>query len=821
MKKTVKIIALILLVLSVTALSVLGAGVAEPSLEIEATNLSFVDSISILYAVSSRNVDPEGVKLLVWSAPMSSVEEYVKGTEDYVIDSHREETVGGRICRIFDYDKLGAHQMTDAVYARAYVEVGNKSYYSDLSKYSVARYAGNKLGNTGTESENDLLKNTLRSMLSYGAAMQIYADYKVDRLPTASFYKLSVKGGYLPDGSRSGLYLAGDSELIVAPEYDSAGRRFYAWLDGDGEVISQNASTRVTVGTENLTYVASYDPDDESALAYSVNADGRTCTVTGIGGCGEAILEIPEFMGKYMVTAIGDDAFSECERLTYVEIPSTVEKIGDRAFYGCTGLTEITIPESVVDIGTQIFYKAYNLSTVYYNSPYSSTVNPFLAREHITRIVFGGNAVPAYICSKNDTVKEVEILDGVKHVYVGAFSECSGIESITIPRSVESVAEYAFAECPSLRSVTVGKRVGLICESTFYNCDSLESVSLPDGIVSIGELAFADCDALCGIDLPRGLTDVARSAFYNCDALLEIEFPRSLVSVGESAFCDCDALRGITLPSSLTDVGKYAFSECDSLTSVTLHTETVCGEWFSDCRALSTVSFGEEVKSISSHAFIGCTAIAELYLPPTVESIGLAAFYGCDGLEKITVPFIGSDEKGSASKHFGHIFGGTSYTDNGEFVPESLKTVVITGGKSIYDNAFDGCRNIKRVIIPSSVEHIGNYAFWNCEALESIELPLGIKSIGACTFFNCRSLASIVIPDSITKIEYYAFGACASLKSIVMPDSVSVIEDYAFAECAALCDVYYTAGEREWSRASIGIGNETLTDATKHWFYIP
>ena len=37
----------------------------------------------------------------------------------------------------------------------------------------------------------------------------------------------------------------------------------------------------------------------------------------------------------------------------------------------------VIIPNSITKIGTQIFYKANNLSTVYYNSSYSSVDNPF------------------------------------------------------------------------------------------------------------------------------------------------------------------------------------------------------------------------------------------------------------------------------------------------------------------------------------------------------------------------------------------------------------------------------------------------------------
>ena len=57
------------------------------------------------------------------------------------------------------------------------------------------------------------------------------------------------------------------------------------------------------------------------------------------------------------VTSIGQYAFSDCKGLTSLVIPSGVTSIGDYALSGCSGLTSIYVyPEKLPKLGTDIFY---------------------------------------------------------------------------------------------------------------------------------------------------------------------------------------------------------------------------------------------------------------------------------------------------------------------------------------------------------------------------------------------------------------------------------------------------------------------------------
>ena len=89
---------------------------------------------------------------------------------------------------------------------------------------------------------------------------------------------------------------------------------------------------------------------------------------------------------------------------------------------------------------------------------------------------------------------------------------------------------------------------------------------------------------------------------------------------------------------------------------------------------------------------------------------------------------------------------------------------------SIGNYAFDGCRGLTSVIIPSCVTSIGHYAFQDCSGLTSITIPSSVTSIGWYAFSGCSGLTSITIPNSVTNIGLRAFQKCSSLQKVNIDD---------------------------------------------------
>ena len=226
----------------------------SPSLSIKGKNLSFSDSVYIVYYVEAKDVNAENVKLLVWNSPKDS---YTISDSPKKLSYLRTETIDGKEYLRFEYRDLAAKNMTDTIYARAFVSSGSKDYYSDVTNYSVLQYAYNKLGKTGTATTDANLKAFLTDMLEYGAAAQVEFEYKADRLATADFKQISVSGGVLSDKCTRGLFLKDETVTITAvvPE----GKTFSGWKNASGTIVSTAPSYTVTVGSANAAYPAVFN----------------------------------------------------------------------------------------------------------------------------------------------------------------------------------------------------------------------------------------------------------------------------------------------------------------------------------------------------------------------------------------------------------------------------------------------------------------------------------------------------------------------------------------------------------------------------------
>ena len=354
--------------------------------------------------------------------------------------------------------------------------------------------------------------------------------------------------------------------------------------DSDGKVFIKETDKVLTiernrVSTLSAVEVKPADPLDPKKVIYYTTSDKSVITPDENANFGANFVrtEYLDLKGVMVfdgnVTAIGNEAFKDCDKLTDITIPEKVTTIGDHAFDGCTSLgapnttsgpnlmapakapaqsdeTTIVIPDGVTSIGAYAFKDCQSLTSI-------------IIPDSVTSI--GNNAF--WGCTN---LADVSIPDSVT-MGDDVFGGRTGITSVTIPDGTTSIANYAYAGCENLTEVIIPETVTTIGKHAFDGCDNLVSINIPAGIKRIEPYTFAACLSLPSINIPDGVTYIGSSAFESCFVLENISLPSSVNDIGNSAFASCYSLTSFVFPENVTSIGAYVFDYCyNTLTSITV-----------------------------------------------------------------------------------------------------------------------------------------------------------------------------------------------------------------------------------------------------------
>ena len=74
----------------------------------------------------------------------------------------------------------------------------------------------------------------------------------------------------------------------------------------------------------------------------------------------------------------------------------------------------------------------------------------------------------------------------------------------------------------------------------------------------------------------------------------------------------------------------------------------------------------------------------------------------------------------------------------------------------IPDNAFLGCSNLRKIILPTKLRKIGYQAFLGCRGLTSISFPAGLEEVGSGAFNGCTRLREVHFAGAQPKVVGFA-----------------------------------------------------------------
>ena len=437
--------------------------------------------------------------------------------------------------------------------------------------------------------------------------------------------------------------------------------------------------------------------------------------------------ELTSLVIENNVTRIGSYAFCGCDGLTSVIIPDNVTSIGDSVFDACNKLTSVTIGKNVKNLGKSVFRDCSELTEIKFNAvsmeDLTSAHNILEkggSKDGLT-VIFGDGVqrIPGYLFYTPDFVNDR--LQGVK-----------------IPASVTCIGASAF-KGQLVRRLYIDDLTAW-CNMSFEDDKSRPMGNHPSGY-SWGGVLYLNDQRITDLVIPDGITHIRDYLFEGITNLKHVTISNTVTNIGNGAFYGCSGLTSISIPDSVMSIGTLAFA---------------------DCSGLSSISIPDSVTSIGSSSFRDCIKLKSITIPDSVTCIDTDVFSGCDGLTSISIPFVGEKADGTGKVHFGYIFGASRSINNADYVPASLKEVIITGGSSIGSAAFYDCSGLTSITISASVTSIGSTAFYDCSGLTRVifENPNGWWRSSNSTATSGTGISSSALADPSIAATYLTSTYC-------------------------------------------------------------
>ena len=556
--------------------------------------------------------------------------------------------------------------------------------------------------------------------------------------PGSNIYTTSLNNGYatVSGTSLSSPFVAGNIALLMSyypdAEIDYIKERMYATAIDLGQLGKDSAFGYGMIhsqhGLISTLHTLSFDTFDGTLVSDRFIVDGETFYV----------LDRPYLEGYHFVDWYKDTNYTELWDFT---IDVAYE---DMTLYAKYEEGEVFIPEDyefVINIDHTVSILSY------YGTGGDLIVPSEIYGYPVTEI-------QAFAFSMNDNIVNLTIPDSIKKIGYAAMLNMVALQTVNIGSGLETMEEYTFAYCEVLETVYFEDSVlTQLPSQTFFSDVSLSQVRLPNSVIYIGIEAFLANFALTSIVFPENLQTIDINAFIYA-GLETLVFNDQLENIYEKSFAHNLSLKTIEIPASLSGLGDNVFIGCSEIANITvdpLSTHFLLEDdilydfeqkqiiLYSPARTAIKFIVPQTIENIRGGAFT-CAQFEEIEFNDVITTIPSYAFYNAKNLKSITLP-------------------------------ENIT--------SAEENAFDSATALSSFHFSSDFEEISYAMFSKTVSLKKITFSYNLKRIEMFSFMQ-SGLEELIVPETVEFIGEWAFAGCYILENVSLPNSVIEIQDFAF-----------------------------------------
>ncbi len=315
---------------------------------------------------------------------------------------------------------------------------------------------------------------------------------------------------------------------------------------------------------------------------------------------------------------------------------------------------------------------------------------------------------------------EAAAVDSLGNVFTGN-SKLRSFDELEHFTSLTDIDVGAFRDCVSLESVRLPASVRFIRSNAFRHT-AIERFTFPGPVAGLGDHFMEDCPNLETV-------------------VFEARLPQNNMTEESVPFVNCPRLTAIFIPFYEMEYllqGKRCLESGMSL-------ETVYKDVFYTYVYRLWLEWGAVFPLMTDHI---------RFADPEVERI-CVKWWDRDGDHQLSI------DEATKVQTLSYAF------TNNPKVTTFDELRFFTGVETINNSAFDHCRNLRSVSLPSSLRIIGSWAFFHCYSLQSIRFPDHLEKLEDRAFHGC-DLEEIFIPASVTHISESAFNYNSRLRRVVV-----------------------------------------------------